>query len=582
MSSTSNSSISRTQSLRKPSATTPTTTTITSQRNAATGGTSDRTTRVTANGAGPATSAARGSRPLSGVFGRMTAPSTRQRDVDTPSTVSDAPTTTSRLTRATSIRQLSSTASISADAAPPSRLTRAASIRQISTASARAASNHDTPMASDASSATTSRLTRAASIRQLSNASTRTAAAAAPASVDSAVTPASRRPTTSSGLPPSSRPRVTSSAVGGGHTRAKSSGTTLTSSAAPTGLRPPSQGSVTSTSTTSTSTTTATTKPPPTRTASISTPRTTTTTAAVRPKSLHLPSTSTTQPPSSPPKGPSKPNFNTHLQSFTPLKPPAPKALTSTFLAPPSPSKLPANVAISAETAKLQTQLLQLHLLHRSSFGTMTEYCESARNKLGKRFEYVRDLEREVSEEEKERVEDEGIRELIAWTTAAGTANLESKIQVLDRTVQTVWVLTESGKYGKVVRRFQKWFERASGIMDCREDLEGGNEERGLELIGKVGEDWDREVEGLERKLKELKDGLRDINSGGVCGGSVGRIVKGLGDLVWGMVEELEVMKGLEEEVLRQEMVWVRRVNREGEEGKGSGGKRAGAIWRGL
>ncbi|KAK4165290.1 hypothetical protein QBC43DRAFT_315645, partial [Cladorrhinum sp. PSN259] len=537
MATVSSSTVSRTQSLRKPSTTTTMTATTTSQRNAATGGTHDRTTRITANGAAPTATVPRTSRPLSGVFGRMAAPSARQRDADTSSVLPDAPTTTSRLTRAASIRQLSSASaassssrqkdpdvsSVSADAAPSSRLTRAKSIRQISAASARTApSDHYTSTVSHISAPPASRLTRAASIKQISNASTRTAPSSIP---ESAATPAGRRPTSSSGLPPSSRPRGASSAASG-HTRTKSSGTALTGTTTTSALRPPSQGSATSTSTTSTSTT-ATTKPPA-RTASISTPRTT----SVRPKSLHLPSTSAQ--PTSPPKV-QKP-FTTHNQSFTPLKPPAPKALTSTFLAPPSPSKLPANVAISAETARLQTQLLQLHLLHRASFDTTTAYQDSAKSKLGKKFERVKSLESEVGKLENATLEEQGIRDLLAWAGAG--PGLERKVQVLDSTAQTVWALTEpqSGKYGKVVRRFEKWLNRAEVIMDGREV--GDIEE--LELIGKVGGEWEREVEGLERKLGELRDGLRDINGGGVNGegGSIGRMVKGLKDLVWGMLEE--------------------------------------------
>lgn len=197
-------------------------------------------------------------------------------------------------------------------------------------------------------------------------------------------------------------------------------------------------------------------------------------------------------------------------------------------------------------------------------------------------------MEREASKLEQESLEAQGIRDLLLWASAGGDGTtpgprLEKKIQVLDFTVQTVWGLTEpGGKYAKLVRRFEKWLARAEGIMISREaDQEMTIAGRELELIGKIMED-EREWEGLERKLGELKGGLRELEGGEGCSGEKGgiRMIKWCVEVVRGMLEEFEVMRELEREILKREMGWVRMMNREGEDVVKQ--KRAGAIWRGL
>ena len=84
-----------------------------------------------------------------------------------------------------------------------------------------------------------------------------------------------------------------------------------------------------------------------------------------------------------------RPAFSTLQQHFSPAKNLAPKPHPATFFAPPSPSKLPSNIAISAETAKLQNELLQLHLLHKNVVQTENEWRSSAKKKLGARFQSV-------------------------------------------------------------------------------------------------------------------------------------------------------------------------------------------------
>ncbi|KAK0666012.1 hypothetical protein QBC41DRAFT_367215 [Cercophora samala] len=532
----------------------------------------------------------RGSRPLSAVFAGGRAVST---------------TTGSSATGA-GVRQVSS-------AGTNPGLGRAPSTRQVSVSSA-STTNGET--GSGTGSGTT-RLTRAASIRQLSGAAsgrsgsegsgvapprragTTTATGEPPtplsrrptvteATTTTTTTGSSRRPTTSSGLPPK---RTASTA----HSRAKSSVTALSST---TILRPPSATSQTSTATSTSTEKNDRSKPPITRGGVAPPPP-----PAPHKRAPSHPISGTQPSPSTPGvsrakslrlEGPGgvvkaavmkKPEFNTHQQHFSPLKNPGlAKPLTSAILAPPSPSKLPANVAISAETARLQTELLQLSLLHQAAGETRQQWEGSAYEKLKERFDGLVGQEEEVLKLENRNVESIAVKELLQW---GGGKRLEERVRVLDEVLGVVWALTEpgteqrkGGRYLRVVGQFEKWLGKAEETLAARRT--GGGAEAGG-LVEEIGREWKEELGGVSRKVHAARQDLHSILEGYELGDdkektSLGRVLTGVKDLVEGMVSEIEIMEVVEKEVREQEMEWVRRVNRvdEGVETK----RRAGAVWR--
>ncbi|KAK0748655.1 hypothetical protein B0T21DRAFT_447339 [Apiosordaria backusii] len=528
----------------------------------------------------------RGSRPLSGVFGRMTSASSTASATSarqpSSSTNPDSLSTSTRLNRTPSIRQVS-TASTNPDSSTTStsRLTRAGSIRQLSTTSTRscisttseAAGSSIAPPRRPTAAGTTTTATETNPLQRR------------PTVTETTTTSASRRPTTSSGVPPRRIPSTTTTTPSS-HSRAKSSVTALSST---TILRPPSSTSQTSTATSNSTDRNDRSKPPITRSTAPTAPHKR---APSHPTPTPNPNTTQLSTPgglgrtkSLKLEGPggggggvvsklkerAKPEFTTHQQHFSPLKNPhLAKPLTSTFFAPPSPSKLPANVAISAETARLQTELLQLSLLH-SSAGTVTQQWEdSAYDKLRARFEDVAGQEDEVLKLENRTVESIAVKELLDW--GKGRGGLEERVRVLDEVLGAVWVLTEpcghghkGGRYVRLVRQFERWLGRAEGILSSRQR----GETAGEELIGDVGEGWGEEVASVRRKLGGLRGEL---------------LLNGVGELVEGMGREIEVMEVVEREVREEEMEWVRGVNRAGtDEGSGilEGNKRrAGAVWR--
>ncbi|KAI5465753.1 hypothetical protein BGZ63DRAFT_348714 [Mariannaea sp. PMI_226] len=365
------------------------------------------------------------------------------------------------------------------------------------------------------------------------------------------------RPTSSDGNPPTQTKRLLT------HTRARST-TTVTAPTAPSSalrntpiLRPASGGSSTSSSSS-----------------------TTTRTITARKVSSGKERLVAAQPRL-------RPAFSTLQQHYSPAKSSAPKPLTSTFLAPPSPSKLPANVAASAETSKLQTELLQLHLLHRDSAVVDVEWRASAKQKLGERFTKVAAEGRRVDEQERAEVERENVLALRSWAMGGG---LEERIQTLDTVINGVWTLGEpGGRYARVVRRFERWVDRMCEIEDARRGDAALLQEQDVLFIGELDAAWKDECTGLIRRLDGIKRHLEGLGYIPEDEGEEGpstttttslkRMVDNSRTLVEGMLAELSLMEEIEREALAREDDWIRRMNRDNDDDVNDT-PRAGAIWR--
>ncbi|KAM0297579.1 hypothetical protein HYE67_007249 [Fusarium culmorum] len=344
------------------------------------------------------------------------------------------------------------------------------------------------------------------------------------------------------------------------HTRAKSTATGLKNAPA---LRPSSSTSSAS-STTTTSTTTTTTATKPTRTLRSST----------TPKVEKSSGAATRL----------RPAFSTLQQHYSPAKSSAPKPLTSTFLAPPSPSKLPANVAASAETSKLQTELLQLHLLHRDAPAVDAAWRASAEHKLGEHFSNIAAESKQVDDQEKAEVEKNNVIALRKWAVGGG---LEERIQVLDSVMSGLWALEEpGGRYARAVRRFERWVEQMCEIEEARREGGALLQESEVLFIGELDSAWKDECAGLVRRLDTLKRQLGELGDFSADDeeeddtkerSSLQRMVEGSRELVHGMLTELNVMEDIERDALAREDDWIERMNRDED---ADDTPRAGAVWR--
>ncbi|KAI0857238.1 hypothetical protein F4860DRAFT_490408 [Xylaria cubensis] len=406
-----------------------------------------------------------------------------------------------------------------------------------------------------------------------------------------------------------------------GHARAKSTATTLTAatrlqplSQAPSRRSNPSPAPSTASSTSTTTTT---------QTASVTSSRVQTRSQT---KHARVSSQSQSQPQTHSSTASStlaarRPAFNTNQQHYSPAKKLAPKPLTSTFLAPPSPSKQPVNVAITAETSRLQTELLQLSLLHREAHSVSASWHASARSKLGARFRELAAADQELRAVERESAEARGLRDLIRWANASpekengGTDGdrkgreqerlpLDEKIQHLDQVLNGVWALGEpGGRYQRAVRAFEDWALRVAEIRAAQQggDIDGllargggggfgiGNggeeeEELGVFVSDLDASAWKRDhaglvriLEGWRRTLAQLghvetdepesvKNGRKKETGGDAetkgdkPPSGLARTLCGCRSLVRDMLAELKVMELIERDALGAEEDWMEQM----------------------
>ena len=276
-----------------------------------------------------------------------------------------------------------------------------------------------------------------------------------------------------------------------------------------------------------------------------------------------------------------RPTFSTLQQHYSPAKSLAPKPTTAQLLAPGSPSKLPSNVAITAETAKLQAELLQLHILHREAAGVEAQFRESARGKLESRFEGVCRKYEELVGIEEAQTDRATALVLKGWVDAdkSGGMGFEGRVQVLDEVVAGLWNLSDpGGKYARVVRRFEKWMQ---GVMEVQDRREKGDllDDGEVVFIEELENQWRDELRSQSRKVENLEDKLDDL--GEVEGkSSLSTVVNGCRALAKGMMMELDTMKRTESEVVKVEQDWIRGMIELDVESEDEGANRAGAIWR--
>jgi hypothetical protein len=249
------------------------------------------------------------------------------------------------------------------------------------------------------------------------------------------------------------------------------------------------------------------------------------------------------------------------------------------LLAPPSPSKLPSNIAISAETAKLQNELLQLHLLHKDVAQVEREWRSSAKRKLGARFQSVVERNEKLAALEAEEMGKINAAALQQWQdTGTPGWGLEEKIQTLDEVLKGVWNLGESGgKYARVVGKFERWMRSCQDILETRSRDDELLEEDIVFLEG-LDSGWKDDCLILGRKLESWRDHLKHLGSPD-SGSSLATVVDGCRSLVRGMLAELAIMGQIERDAVAMELEWIKSMNDDTMDDDESTPV-AGAVWR--
>ncbi|KAI8937519.1 hypothetical protein NX059_005237 [Plenodomus lindquistii] len=250
------------------------------------------------------------------------------------------------------------------------------------------------------------------------------------------------------------------------------------------------------------------------------------------------------------PKKTSRPAFSTLQQHFTPRK--TGKAPTATFL---HPVPLTGPQTLPPEISNLQTELLQLHLLHQSCDDVHKQWELSAKKIFRTRFEEVASLHQTMLEHERAGQEQKNLQSLIEWSSGSSSMGLAEHVQALSEPLHELPSLVEpGGRLQKLVSEFEHWNSWVQEVRRARQDASGSM--AGLRTIEGLGDSWKAESAALVRKLTSF---LRALDSLDVpaAGSSLLLIVDSCKALLGGILEELHVMQTLEADLVTKERFWV-------------------------
>lgn len=253
-----------------------------------------------------------------------------------------------------------------------------------------------------------------------------------------------------------------------------------------------------------------------------------------------------------------RPPFSTLQRHFSPAK--SSNAQKSSF--PILPENAPENThAMSSDTMKLQTELLQLYLLHYSAAEVDNQWQQSAEEYLERRFENL--CMQHVKLERLIQSNQASVNQfsLTSWYEGMQSVQLAQMVQLLSGIIMTLHnILGSGGKYRVLLRQFELWLAVAMEIRDSRK--EQTDIERDLTFLDGLGTDWEVENIALERKLavcfRELKSIRKpDENS------TLYHMLSSFQVMVANHQTELETIRNIEKDIMAKERSWVENRVRE-------------------
>ena len=240
-------------------------------------------------------------------------------------------------------------------------------------------------------------------------------------------------------------------------------------------------------------------------------------------------------------------------QHFTPRK--IPKAPTASFFAQPTAKQHHEDVSPS-DIARLQTELAQLHLLHRDSAVVQIQRQKSAESVLQRRFE---DLSERHVELKNIACESQALinqSALLAWCQCLSDIEIAQKVQILSHCITEVSLMLGSeSQIPRLLGLFQAWSDRVGLIQKSRRYSTSGVGQT-LDFVESVGDRWSADIDLLTEKLSSLS---RKVESLGAVReeSSLSRVLLLLHSIITNLKDELELIRSIEHEIMAQEINWV-------------------------
>ncbi|KAL4758822.1 uncharacterized protein BDW70DRAFT_140867 [Aspergillus foveolatus] len=272
-------------------------------------------------------------------------------------------------------------------------------------------------------------------------------------------------------------------------------------------------------------------------------------------KNLAMPSTATST------ASRTRNQFSTYQQQFSPKKAQEPTVSTPDN----GPDQVSSLIPSSwPEVAALQTELLQLSLLHQSMQQRNDQWERDAQAHLREKYNSVAGDYKAILNEEKESQRKLNGQALHSWFKNSGEHNGQQRfaehVRLLSQVADEVYGLSDShGRYTMAIIEFEEWLQTVEKIQEARANV--GQE--GENFIDPIRREWREETNALIMKLELASRQLQSLDILGhedveaLNRSALIRMAKGLGDLVSQMVEELNVIRKIEADCVKSERTRV-------------------------
>jgi hypothetical protein len=264
-----------------------------------------------------------------------------------------------------------------------------------------------------------------------------------------------------------------------------------------------------------------------------------------------------------------RPEFSTYQQHFSPrkaLKAPAPpipgqsngqqhsssrsSEATKNYC---GPDEETAN--LQAQTSRLQDELLQLQIIHDSSYSQRKTYLENTMRKFKEQFASLSRDHRAVAAQEYAYYTTSNRVSLQQWLSE-GDLSGSRKIQTLAQCIQDVATLTApDGKLYMAIEQFETWFERMILTTSSRMSGTALLELNDI-LVSPLGEEWHDLAAVLHRKLEHCSAILKNLGSAKE-GSGLAIVLDAHILLVDNLRQQLEYSSAIEKSTLQQEQAWI-------------------------
>ncbi|KAA8643563.1 uncharacterized protein ATNIH1004_010332 [Aspergillus tanneri] len=240
-------------------------------------------------------------------------------------------------------------------------------------------------------------------------------------------------------------------------------------------------------------------------------------------------------------------NFTTYQQHFSPKKT-MDKPVAAHQSGSPvglDPSLIPSS---RPEIAALQTELLQLSLLHQSALQQDAEWKTKVEGQLRTKYNSVAERYQRMIVEEKEYQRRLNGQALQGWLGNSREHNGQQR-------------------FAEQIQRFEGWFQQATEIKDFR--LQQGRPSDHTVFIDPIDTAWKEEVYAMTMKLELSSRRLESLDILGygeverLNNSALLRMVKGLDEMIKLMVAELSVIRKIEADIMRSEKQWVSQLARQ-------------------